>query len=96
MSPRNRQDFERVYGPFFEQGAEPVYVSEGAAAVVFHATTDRLAMISLRSTDTPPPSGFVRKRVTGAPSVEFVLARLSGDHGATLNQFWTCAERLAA
>jgi DNA-binding transcriptional LysR family regulator len=92
---REREDFETVYGWFFRGGAKQIVVSEGAAAVVFHATTDRLAMISLRDMTTPAPAGFVRKRVTGSRPVEFVLARLPREDRATLNHFWSGARRIA-
>jgi DNA-binding transcriptional LysR family regulator len=91
---QDREDYDTFYGPMFDRGAKAVTVSEGAAAVVFHATADRLAMISLRDIVSPPPAGFIRRRVTGGKAVEFVLATLRREDRATVNHFWNCAQRL--
>ncbi len=93
---RDREDFENVFGWFFRGGAKQIIVSEGAAAVVFHATTDRLAMISLRDIAAAAPAGFVRKCVTGSRPIEFVLARLPREDRTTLNHFWNGAQGLTA
>lgn len=93
---REAEDFTHVFGPFFAAGAALVQVSEGAAAVVFHATADRLAMISLRDLDHAPPDGFVRRPVDGAAPIDFVLARLACDDRGASNRFWNCAKRTTA
>lgn len=91
---RDKADFDRVYRPFFMAGAEPVPVSEGGAAVVYYATTDKLAMISLRSVDSAPHEGFVRRNVTDAPEVDFMLARLRKQRASNLgHRFWQIAAR---
>lgn len=91
---RDHDDFDKVYGPILSGGVDPVQVSEGAAAVVFHAVADRLAMISLRPRDNPAPDGFVRRALNGVQPVSFVLARLSGEDRGTLNRFWNTARRV--
>lgn len=93
---RDKADFARIYGPFFAHGAQAVPVSEGGAAVVYYAATDKMAMISLRSIDTAPHEGFVRREVTDAPEVNFLLARLAKPRARTLaHRFWQLAVRTA-
>ncbi|MCB2075898.1 MAG: LysR family transcriptional regulator [Rhodobiaceae bacterium] len=90
---RDRSDFDRVYGAFFEAGTLPLFVSEGTAAVSFRAATERLAMISLRPFEAPASPGFVRRAVVDAPRLDFVLARCDTSERSIANRFWNCAIR---
>jgi DNA-binding transcriptional LysR family regulator len=92
---RDKADFDRLYRPFFASGAQGIPVTEGAAAVVYFAATDNLAMISLRSMDTPPHAGFVRREVVDAPLVGFMLARVAAVRARDLaHRFWQLAARV--
>jgi DNA-binding transcriptional LysR family regulator len=88
---RDRADFERVYCPFFEAGAQAQYVSEGTAAVGFRAATERLAMISLRPMGDNAPAGFVRRLVTDGPRPRFLLVKQANEDRGIANRFWNCA-----
>ena len=91
---RDRQDFDAVFGPVLANSADIMVVSEGAAAVVFHAVADRLAMISLRPHESPAPDGFVRRPLAQAQPADFVLTRTQRDDRGTINRFWNLAQRM--
>jgi DNA-binding transcriptional LysR family regulator len=90
---RERGDFDHIYGPFFAHGARAVTVSEGTPALVHYAAADGLAMISLRPQDMPPPPGFVRRTVSDAPRVAFLLARKTTEGRGLARRFWQSALR---
>jgi DNA-binding transcriptional LysR family regulator len=85
----NPADFEMIYGRFFNDCADPVFVSEGPSAVTHYALTDHLAMISLRPLGESAPVGFVRVAIVDAPSVDFVIARKPDASRSIVNRFWT-------
>lgn len=91
---RDREDFDRVYGPFLNSGAGIHYVSEGTAAVSFRAATERLSMISLRSINQPAPLGFVRREVIDGHRVRFILIRLASEDRGITNRLWNCAHQI--
>lgn len=90
---RERGDFDHIYGSFFTHGAHAVAVSEGPPALVHYAAADGLAMISLRPQEMPPPAGFVRRPVTDAPRIAFLLARKTGENRGLARRFWQSAIR---
>lgn len=94
---REMVDFNRVYRPFFAHGAEAITITEGPTAVVYFATNDKLAMISLRPISAQAPEGFVRRAVDDAPEIDFLLARAAKSADRALpNRFWQSAKRTAA
>ena len=88
---KDRYDFDRTYGQFFLNGIEPVAIGDGATAVLHHASTDRLAMISLRPVHEPPPTGFVRIAVADVTPTRFMLTRKEGSTRSLANRFWRTA-----
>jgi hypothetical protein len=89
-------DLSGAYQPFFDAGAEPVFIPESARAVPHRAQIDRLAMISLRDVDEPAPDGFVRLPVEPpAAVVDFVMVRRREQQRKVVERFWKLATQTA-
>lgn len=89
---------EVIYAPFLAAGMKPVVVPEGRAGMIYHATAQRLFLVSIGwpHSDEEIGKDFVYRDIADAMvPVEYGMARLPEESSRAVERFWQVGTKVS-
>jgi DNA-binding transcriptional LysR family regulator len=91
----NPGGYDQLYGPYFRAGMIEREVPEGSTAMLHYARAEGLCLLAINPAEEMGENMIYRDVIDTPVSVEFGLARRSGDERLLVQRLWSVAQAMA-